>query len=800
MVSKKIYQSEQIIEQTQNQVWGYLIGICVFVVLVIIMFADVLFNANPRILSHLRGDLMTEFLDWRYFGFNQLKQGNLALWNPHVFCGVPFFGGFQSALLYPPNFLFMVLPLALAVNVNIVLHILLAGLFMFLWAWHRGLKPQACFFSAVLLMFCGPYFMHIYPGHLSNLCAMAWVPLIFLSIDGICDKRSLNWALLGVAAISMLILAGHPQYVFYTAVASAIYCALSLLNQPQRARVLSLLTLMCIWAGLLVSVQLLTGLEESAYTVRGHGGVGLEFAASGSFPLANLMTLISPDFLGSLPDDSYWGQYPMWEMSLFFSVTGLVLAVYGQVYGSARQRHFCMTLVIILFILAIGVHTPLFRLLYRIVPGFNKFRGSSKFTFQMIVFAVMLAGIGLHRLINNKPSWRWIIGIASVAIILTVTAGIIAGSVSESGIDGWWHDFMKLVKSAADKFKESYIDIALYDDSSFVRSAVHRASNSLLAAAGSLLLLAGFFALKRRWNYAVYAIILLALAELAVFALPLRPTFDLTDKELPQPFKEEISRLPGDFRIINMFDRNGATMAGLFDIWGYDPGVSRRYSEFMAFSQGLDPGSATQDVTFSRTNRLFSLLRLRYIIQPKDQEDSQPQRIVLTEPIPPRLMLVRNFQVAKDRDSILRLLASPGFDLNRTVVLESPPQPLPQPSNNQGTVKIVDESTDYLTIEADIDSPAILLVTDAYHPNWRAEPLSGSCQKNYQVMPADYVLRAVSLQAGRHIFRMEYRPKAFTIGMWISIVSLAAYLVLCLQRLYSLVRRQNNSNLSNSIA
>jgi hypothetical protein len=758
------------------------------------MFADVLFKANPRILSYMRGDLTTEFLDWRYFGFNQLKQGNLALWNPHVFCGIPFFGGFQSALLYPPNFLFMVLPLALAVNINIVLHILLAGLFMFLWAWHRGLKPQACFFCAVLLMFCGPYFMHIYPGHLSNLCAMAWVPLIFLCIDGICDKRSLNWALLGIAAVSMLILAGHPQYVFYTAVASAIYCAFSLLNQPQRARVLSLLALMGIWAGLLVSVQLLTGLEESAYTVRGHGGVELEFAAAGSFPLGNLMTLISPDFLGSLPDGSYWGQYPMWEMSLFFSVTGLVLAVYGQVYGSARQRRFCMTLIIILFILALGAHTPLFGLLYRNVPGFNKFRGNSKFTFQMIVFAVMLAGIGLHRLItlNNKPSWRWIIGILSTAIILTVTAGVIAGSVSGSAVDGWWHDFMKLIKSAADKFKDSYIDIALYDDSSFVRSAAHHAENSLLVGAGSLLLLAGLFALKRRWNYAVYAIILLALAELTVFALPLRSTFDLTDIKLPQPFKEEISRLPGDFRIFNTFDRNGGMMAGLFDIWGYDPGVSRRYSEFMSFTQGLDPGSATQEIKFSRVNRLFSLLRLRCVIQ---RDGNQPQMMVLTEPVLPRLLLVRNFQVVKDRDSILRLLASSEFDLNRTVVLESPPQPLPRPSDNQGTAKIVDESTDYLTIEADINSPAILLVTDAYHPNWRAEPLPGSCQKNYQVMPADYVLRAVPLQAGRHVFRMEYRPKAFTVGMWISIVSLAAYLALCLQRLYSLVRRQNNSNI-----
>ncbi len=787
MVPAKSYQSEQIINNPQNQIWGYLAGICALVALVVIMFADVLFTANSRIISNPRCDLAYEFVYWRYFGFNQLSHGNLALWNPHVFCGVPFFGGLQSALLYPPNFLYMVLPLALATNVSIVLHILLAGLFMFLWGWHRGLKPQACFVSAVLLMFCGAFFMHVYAGHLSNLCAMAWVPLIFLSIDGIFDKRTLNWAILGVAAVSMHILAGHPQYVFYTAIASAIYCALSLLNQQQRIRVLSLLAIMGIWAGLLVAVQLLTGIQESSYTIRGGGGVEFELAAMFSFPPENLITLIAPNFFGSFYQKSYWGRGYLWEVSLFFSVTGLLLAIYGQVYGSARQRRFCMTLIIILFILALGAHTPLFGLLYKIVPGFNKFRGNSKFTFQMMVFAAMLAGIGLHRLItlNNKPSLRWVIGVAVAAVIMLVAAWIIIpGLASESVMNGRWHDFMKAIQSAADKSLELYADTALYDDSSLVRSAAQRASDSLLAAAVVLLLLAGFLTMKRRWNYvAVYAIIILVLAELLVFALQLRPTFNLADVKLPQELKKAISSTPGDFRILDMPRANDAMMEGIFDISGYDPGVLRRYSEFMAFTQGFDPGSATTQYPNPKTlHPLFSMLRVQYVIQP---QGGQLRLMENREPILPRLLLVHNFQVRSDRDSIFSLLDSPTFNLNQTVVLESQPQPLPQPSDKPGTAKIVDESTDYLTIEADINSPAILLVTDAYHPNWHAEPLAGSCQKKYQVMPANYVLRAVPLQAGHHIFRMEYRPRAFVIGMWISIVSLTAYLGLCLQRLYS---------------
>ncbi len=39
------------------------------------------------------------------------------------------------------------------------------------------------------------------------------------------------------------------------------------------------------------------------------------------------------------------------------------------------------------------------------------------------------------------------------------------------------------------------------------------------------------------------------------------------------------------------------------------------------------------------------------------------------------------------------------------------------------------------------------------------------------VMPADYVLRAIPLQAGDHRIRLEYRPIAFVIGKWTSLVA-----------------------------
>jgi hypothetical protein len=84
--------------------------------LVLAMFADALVAPGSRVLGDARSDLPNQFLPWRAFGFGELAKGNLALWNPYVFGGAPFFGGMQSALLYPPNLLFLALPLPLAMN------------------------------------------------------------------------------------------------------------------------------------------------------------------------------------------------------------------------------------------------------------------------------------------------------------------------------------------------------------------------------------------------------------------------------------------------------------------------------------------------------------------------------------------------------------------------------------------------------------------------------------------------------------------------------------------------------------
>src|SRR4029077_1693349 len=139
--------------------WPGLLAPVVFAILTLLLFNDALYDTT-KVLAHKNTDLALQFLPWRKFGFDQLRLGHLPLWNPHIYGGAPYFAGFQSALLYPPNWLHLFLPLGTAINCVIALHVFLAGYFMYLWARSRA-SVGGSILAGILFMFSGPFFLHV---------------------------------------------------------------------------------------------------------------------------------------------------------------------------------------------------------------------------------------------------------------------------------------------------------------------------------------------------------------------------------------------------------------------------------------------------------------------------------------------------------------------------------------------------------------------------------------------------------------------------------------------------------------
>jgi hypothetical protein len=752
-----------------------------FFALTLLLFAPVLFTSQRLVLSTLIGDLASQFVYWRSFGFGELRQGNLALWNPYVYSGTPYFSAFQSALLYPPNWLHLCLPLEKACNWNFALHVFLMGWFTHLWVSRHRLHPLACFVAGVLTMLGGAFFLHIFAGHLTNVDALTWMPLLLLAVDGLLENTSAAgrvrrdetmWVLLGALAVAMQLLAGHPQTVFRSGVAVMLYavlrvCALHGATRNERLRSAVGVLLLYVGALALTAVQILPGLEMAGESSR-QAGITLKVAAMLSLPPENLLTLFLPDFFGNGTSVSYWGRWYGWETIPFVGIVGLLLATMGMWQALRERKWVYLAIPLVLIVLALGAYTPLFPLLFHFVPGFNKFRVNAEFIAPASLFLAYLAALGLNALLKNPPrSWAWPAATAVLGGVFLIAGWQIQRAATS--LSRQWVGVMQAMEHS----KETYLSASVYHDPAFLMHAGQMASAQVLVAAGLCLAMALLVAVSRRWPRAICGVALLAVLEMAWFARGHLPTFELS--ALRQPTVEAFfTANPPSVaeRVLNIEHPNSGLRFGAYDIWAYDPIVLGRYAQFMAWTQSQNPDTAEMYVDFKHLHPLYRILRLRYVFLTENGEVRVGQA---AQPPLPQVLLAPEYAVEQSRAAVFAAMNRKDFDPRREVILESEPQPRPA-KGARGFAKVTRQGTDFLEIEAQTDKPTMLLVTDSYSNGWKAWGMEGSAQQEYSVLPANYVLRAIPLEAGHHRICMEYVPRGFTVGKWISLVALVLYL------------------------
>ncbi len=750
-------------------------GLLALGLLALAMFFDVLLAPGGRVLGAGDTDIANHFLHWRDFGFAELARGNLALWNPYTYSGMPYFGGMQAALLYPLNWLYLALPVSVATNWTIALGVWLLGAFMYLWALRRGLHPFAALVCAALLMFCAPHFLRVYAGHPTSLAAMSWIPLVFLATDEWLATRRAGWLLAGMLAVALQIFAGHPQTVYLTALSAGIYSLARVSALPER-RIAAAAGLAGLYAGavLLAAVQLGAGLQAGAQTLRG-AAVPLSFAASMAFPAENVITLLAPGFFGDVSNRPYWGRWYLWEASLFIGVVGLALAAYGAA-GRVPGRGALLATGAVAALLALGDQTPLFGILYEWLPLFDRFRGSGKFVFITALVLALFAGYGLDRILRERR-----VSARAIAACGVGALALAAAAAAASRAD--WRPIAASVMAG----RGSYAEARLYFDPAFLGGSQAFAALGLALAAATLAAAAALMLATRRWPRAAFLLGALAVTEIFAFARLYRPTFDATQAGMAQ-LRDFLAADPGDYRVLNLALPNRPLSLRAFDAWGYDPGITRRYAEFIEWSTGGDPALATQEASFQRLHPLLAMLRVKYIVA----LDGVALKIVpALDPPLRRLELIGAYQVHTDRAAILNAMAQPSFDPRREVILERAPEPVPRAAAVLGQAAIVREGTDFLEIEADLPRAALLVVTDAWAAGWRAVALPGSSRVSYDLAPANYVLRAVALSEGKHRLRLEYAPAAFRIGAG---VSLLAWIVWAAAAWRLLARREESLN------
>lgn len=791
------------------------------IALPLLMFADLLLGSADRVVSHYTADVSQFFIRMREFGVAEILNGNIPLWNPHLMSGTPYVGNWQSAVFYPLNAVYLVLPVGRAVNVDVVLHLILLGVFTYVWIRGRGVSALGAFFGVMIVLFSGPVFLRVLAGHITLLAVLSWAPLLLAAVDRIFQRAEenrplLGWTLVGVGATAMQMLAGHPQTLFITAAMVATYCLLRFPGTSGRLRALRALACVALCPVPIAAAQLFAGFHTGTESIR-TGGTTMEFATLFSFPPENLLTLVAPAFFGDRIHLDYWGRWAFWDTSIYMGIFGFGLALLGALYGPAKARRFAVFMALAFLFVAMGRYTPIYTVLLY-VPGFSMFRGPSKFLIVFILLGGLLAGIGVDHLRTRQgsdSSKKLALFLYSAAFPLFLCALWILFSVGGYWEGTPWRTLVALhLPEGLLQFRWLTLDDEYFDKSALV------AVLGMLVAFLTCLVFATLLWFSGRSSRIVYIIVVLGVAEVFGFARLYRTTFDLSDHRIPT-LEQLYENEPGDYRVLHIGGtddprnpRNHPMMVGKSGLWGYEPVFLGLYGLYMAHvtgggrdnmlsmsyheAWGSDPvdvamNAETLDMHLDAVThtailpQMFNMLRCRYTITPPNAQYAE-EGVYENADYLPHFLLLRDYLVLPAPLARLATISEDTFDPWSTVVLTEEPDPTPAIGDGpvEGTVEILDQSTDHMTLSISIQEPCILLITDPYSSGWHARGLQDSDRQEYHLTTGNFALQALPLRAGNHTIRLEYLPSmsllglniTFTHALWLSAAAAMLY-ILC---------------------
>ncbi len=133
-----------------------------------------------RILAGI--DAFTYFLPYWDYRMTALRAGEIPLWNPYLFLGVPFLANPQAAVLYPPHWPLSWLTSEQALAWSAILHAWLAGGFTYTLARRSfGLTRPAAWLSGLIFGLGGFTLARI--ENINQLNGLAWLPALLWLYD-----------------------------------------------------------------------------------------------------------------------------------------------------------------------------------------------------------------------------------------------------------------------------------------------------------------------------------------------------------------------------------------------------------------------------------------------------------------------------------------------------------------------------------------------------------------------------------------------------------------------------------------
>jgi len=714
------------------------------------------------------------------------RLGHVPLWEPELFGGMPFVGASHGDIFYPTSFLRLLLPVATVVNLNFVLHCVLAGLFTYLLLRRFRISWAGAVTGGLAYELTGLLASYPSPGHDGKLFAATALPLALLALFlALRERRKEGYGLLAVAVA--LALLGHFQMAYYVLIAAGLF-ALYLTFDPESPGALQVrlgrlgLALGAVLLGYgLAMIQVLPFIQYIPFSPRAQGYHGFAGATSYAVPWAHVPGFLLRDFVGAR--DTYWGPNPLKLHSEYLGLPVVALAVLGALSVQRRRLVLWLGGIGLLFLLiSMGAATPFYRLWWTVMPLVSKTRAPGMAFFIPAFVTACFAGIGVERLERREGARHltpWFVT-AGIVILLALTgafghvaANLAVGAGAEGRVDAANAHAGAILLGAL----TSGLALLLVAVIAFRYHKLQGANAPLLAL---LLLVLG-------------ADLWLDARTFWLYSAPPTQTIFRTDGVI-----DRMRQTPLPYRVLDLgvYPAAGITLMA-FDVPQLFP-LHSAFNEIRYFDELWN-----RDEQFSnlRYLRMWDLYAVRYAIVPSGQPGIDSilrgyQRVLTgvptaggvpadllmrTEPAPWARVVPAALKV--DSGRIIPTLLSPQMEYDRIVLLTpdvplspAPVTQMPAPSLAKAAVASWEPGRMSITLDPAPDSASYLLVAENWYPDWHATVDGASAR----VVRGDWALITLPIPAHARKVELWFESPGYVLGRAISLASLLLTLVLLL--------------------
>lgn len=703
-------------------------------------------------------DVIRQLYPWKFLVIDQLKQGDIPFWNPYNFSGTPLLANIQSQVFSPINIVYFVLPFMYGWTVSLVLQIILAFIFTYVYVRQLGLHPTAAILAA--LAYAGSLYMSVFFEYGVFGQTILWLPLILYAVEKFLVKLSVKTLLLLVFSVVFASFGGHLQIFAYLWTFALCYAFFRVYASQKQRKIKIALVFFSFFISIgIFSIQLLPSLELIGLSARDAHDLHF-FLQTLLLHGQELIVFLSPDFYGNPATNTYLLKHSYPQTALYVGVIPLIFACSSLFLKKNNWVTFYLiaALIILIFITL----NPISTIFYSLQPPIIASSSPTNAIFLLSFSLSILAGYGSNQWLMKKNKWP--------LLISTVFLCIVAAAY------GFSHVF----------HVECNTKGALYS----------------LGLLGVAFVLYGANRFMKRETIFMMLVILITIVDLGYFFQKFNP---FVPKELVYPQTTIGSVLQKDAGTERVWGYGHATiqanvniMDHVFSSEGYDPLYVKKYGELIHSSNaGLQKqlGETTRsDALFDDSlgalpadqsrQKVMNLLGIKYILDraengstakqfPQNQftriYDKDNWKLFKNKQAVPRVFLTSDYRVVhSDNEFETNFFDAQFSPLETVLLIEKPSFPATKNTKNNDSVSIRSYTPNEVVVQTRTSEKKLLFLSDTFYPGWKAT-IDGA---ETPILRADYIFRTIQVPKGAHTISFTYFPETFSRGLAIALASL----------------------------